>query len=494
MKKIIPLLCCLASCILVSAQTATYKELYRPAYHFSPATNWTNDPNGLVYNNGEYHIFYQHNPFDNRWGHMTWGHAVSKDLVHWQHLPLAIKEEDGIMIFSGTCVVDKNNTSGFGKNGIPPMVAIYTGHTDTNQSQHLAYSIDYGRTWKKYAHNPVLDLHKKDFRDPKVFWYAPKKYWVMIVSLPLEHKMQLYQSKNLLQWSLLSEFGPAGDVTGIWECPDLFQVPVAGEPNKKKWVITNSIGATMQYFVGEFDGATFTNENPAGGIFRPDEGPDFYAGIAYNNLPAAQKPVMIAWANNWGYANDIPTKPWKSAMTMPREMALKKEDDAWIMLVKPVDNIEKLKKEKLVDESVLVTDKKEYDTLGLQLEIEADIQPSAMCGIRVAVGNGHYAEIGYDSTTQKLYIDRSHSTNQSFNKNFEKLAHFETPLKMIDGHIKLRIYVDNSVIEVFANGGEAAMTMQVFPAEDENKAMLFSNNGTATFSNVKIWRMKSAWE
>ena len=181
----------MAACLLAAAQTPTYKEPYRPQFHFSPATNWTNDPNGLVYYKGEYHLFYQHNPFGNTWGHMTWGHAVSKDLVHWTHLPIAIPEENGIMIFSGTCVADTGNTSGFGtKKGDEPMVAIYTGHTATNQSQCLAYSLDKGRTWTKYANNPILDLHKKDFRDPKVFWYAPKKYWVMALVLPDEHKVQ----------------------------------------------------------------------------------------------------------------------------------------------------------------------------------------------------------------------------------------------------------------------------------------------------------------
>lgn len=477
------------------AQTATYKERYRPQYHFSPAINWTNDPNGLVYNNGEYHIFYQNNPFENKWGHMTWGHAVSKDLVHWQHLPAAIKEENGIMIFSGSCVVDKNNTSGLGKKGVAPMIAIYTGHTDTVQAQMLAYSNDNGRTWTKYAHNPILNLHKKDFRDPKVFWYAPKQYWVMAVVLPQDHKVQFYKSKNLLQWDLLSEFGPAGDINGIWECPDMFQVPVASDAATKKWVLTNSISTTMQYFVGEFDGVSFHNENPAGVVLRPDEGPDFYAGITYNNLPAGQKPVMIGWVNNWQYANDIPTTPWKGAMSLPREFTLRKDSLSWTLLQKPVDNIEKLKGELLADESVLVSDKKEYDTVGTQLEIEADMQPSAgTSGVRLAVGNGYYAEVGYDSAAQKLYVDRSHCSNMSFSKNFQNLAYFATPLIIKDNQLTLHIYFDNSIIEVFANNGEAVMTMQVFPANGENSVALFSTGGTATFGNIKIWRMRSAWD
>jgi fructan beta-fructosidase len=482
-------------CVLAHTQTATYKENYRPQYHFSPAVNWTNDPNGLVYSNGEYHIFYQYNPFDNKWGHMTWGHAVSKDLVHWKHLPPAIKEENGIMIFSGTCVVDKNNTSGLGKAGKGPMVAIYTGHTDTIQSQMLAYSNDNGRTWTKYSHNPILNLHKKDFRDPQVFWYEPKKYWVMIVSLPIEHKVQLYKSKNLLQWTFLSEFGPAGDVSGIWECPALFQVPLADDAAKKKWVLTNSISSTMQYFVGEFDGTTFQNETPADTILRPDEGPDFYAGIVYNQLPAAQKPVMIAWANNWQYANDIPTYPWKGAMTLPRELTLEKNEDKWLLKQKPVDNIEKLKGQLLADESVLVTDHKTYDTVGRQLEIETEFRPSAgVSGIKLAVGDGNYVEIGYDAYAKKLYMDRSHCISHSVNKNYDRLARFETSLALDDSIISLHIYFDNSIIEVFANDGTTNMTMQVFPAENDNGVQLFSSGGTATFDKIRMWKMKSAWE
>ncbi len=239
-----------------------YKEPFRPQYHFTTEKNWINDPNGLVYFDGEYHLFYQHNPFGNTWGHMTWGHAVSTDLVSWKHLPLAIREENGIMIFSGTVVVDEKNSSGFaGKSGKVPMVAIYTGHQEgLNQSQHIAYSLDKGRTWTKYAKNPVLDLGKKDFRDPKVFWYEPEKKWVMVVALPLEKKIQFYRSPNLLDWTYMSDFGPAGDTTGIWECPDLFQVPVNNNRKESKWVLMHSPAPYMQYFVGEFDGTRFKNE------------------------------------------------------------------------------------------------------------------------------------------------------------------------------------------------------------------------------------------
>ena len=343
-KKFCGLLILFVTSMIIVAQPNLYTEKYRPRFHFSPAKNWTNDPNGLVYFDGEYHLFYQYNPYGNKWGHMSWGHAVSADLLHWKHLPLAIPEKDSVMIFSGSAVVDKNNSSGFSnKHGQTPMVAIYTAHISDSskpdnyrQEQHIAYSLDKGRSWTKYSGNPVLDLHKKDFRDPKVFWYDKDKKWIMAVVLPHEHIVQFYSSHNLKEWTYLSDFGPAGDATNIWECPDLLQVPVEDNPGKMKWVLLNSQQTTMQYFVGEFDGTKFINENPANKIFRPDYGPDYYAAITYNNLPASQLPVFLGWANNWSYANDIPTFPWKSAMALPRSLSLKKFDSEWTLVQRPI--------------------------------------------------------------------------------------------------------------------------------------------------------------
>src|SRR5438270_2206233 len=213
-----------------------YREPWRPQFHFTPAKNWMNDPNGMVYYDGEYHLFYQYNPSGDKWGHMSWGHAVSRDLVHWEHLPVALREENDIMIFSGSAVVDWKNTSDFGKDGKPPLVAIYTGHYTKKplQNQHFAYSNDGGRTWTKYAGNPVLDIQAKDFRDPKVLWHEPSQRWVMAVAWPVERKVRFYASPDLKDWTHRSDFGPAGSVEGIWECPDLFPLAVDG---KTKWVL-----------------------------------------------------------------------------------------------------------------------------------------------------------------------------------------------------------------------------------------------------------------
>jgi fructan beta-fructosidase len=482
--------------LMANAQNKLYTEQYRPQFHFSPATNWCNDPNGLVYNNGTYHLFYQHNPFGNQWGHMTWAHATSKDLLHWKHLPIAIPEENGVMIFSGTCIVDKNNTSGFGKAGKVPMVALYTGHIENvNQSQHIAYSLDDGITWIKYANNPVLDLHKKDFRDPKIFWHPQKKYWVMALMFPVEHIVQFYSSKNLKEWNHLSDFGPAGDTSGVWECPDLTEVPVEGMAGKKKWLLQTSQNASMQYFVGEFDGISFKNENPADKIYRPDYGPDYYAAITYNQLPAAHLPTAIGWVNNWNYANEIPTTPWKSAMALPRNLGVKKINEEWVLIQKPVALTSSLRKKIFALQNEWVTDKKVLPVKSKQFEMEFSIEPAiaSVSGVQLAVGDSTYFEIGYDAAKQLFYIDRSKSGNTAFNENFKNLSRFEKVILLKNKKLQLQIYCDNSIVEVFVNGGKAVFTAQIFTGEKDNGIALFSTGGKSGFSNLGLWEMKSVW-
>jgi len=477
-------------------QTELYHEQYRPQFHFTPKTKWTNDPNGLVYYKGQYHLFYQHNPFGNVWGHMSWGHAVSKDLIHWKHLPVAIPEGKEGMIFSGTCVADINNTSGFGKVGKVPLIAVYTSHVeDVNQSQHLAYSLDDGLTWTKYEKNPILDLHKKDFRDPKIFRYPPKNYWVMAVMLPVEHIVQFYSSKNLKEWNLLSEFGPAGDTTGVWECPDLTQVPVEGQPGKKKWLLQMSMNGAMQYFVGEFDGVNFKNENPPNKIYRPDYGPDYYAGICYGQLPSNHKPVSIGWLNNWNYANDIPTTPWKGAMSIPRTLSVKKLNREWILIQKPYEKISSLRELKYFRKNQNIEKYINLPVISQQCEIDAELKAStgSITGIRLANGNEHYFEVGYDTEKKILYIDRSKSGDQSFSKNFEKLNRFEILYLLAGETIKFQIFFDKSIVEVFVNGGERVFTAQIFPGEFESKIELFSDNNSSTAISYSVHKLRSIW-
>ncbi|MFM9589381.1 GH32 C-terminal domain-containing protein [Streptomyces scabiei] len=302
--------CTLSAALLApqasAADAPPYSETYRPQFHFTPEKNWMNDPNGLVYYKGEYHLFYQYNPSGDGWGDMSWGHAVSTDLVHWQELPLALSHDDKEMVFSGSAVVDENNTTGFGTKKNPPMVAIYTRHDKSTgiQSQALAYSTDLGRTWTRYQGNPVIDIGSKDFRDPKVQWYAPTQSWLMTVSLSAEHRVRFYSSKNLKDWTRLSDFGPAGATGGVWECPDLFPLPVDGDKGNIKWVLVVNInpggiagGSAAQYFIGDFDGTKFTAEDdgtytpPAGTVVQGFEDSGFgtwtATGTAFGPGPAA---------------------------------------------------------------------------------------------------------------------------------------------------------------------------------------------------------------
>lgn len=311
---------------LKGSDAVSYREMFRPQFHFTPEKNWMNDPNGLVYFDGEYHLFYQYNPFGDKWGHMSWGHAVSRDLVQWQHLPLALPEEGGVMIFSGSAVVDEKNTSGFGRDGKPPMVAVYTGYHPAGgrQDQRIAYSTDRGRTWTKYSGNPVIDIKSTDFRDPKVFWYEPGKRWIMAVVLAAERKVSFYASADLKRWTHLSDFGPAGAIGGAWECPDLFELPVDGKPGLKKWGLIVNVnpggvagGSGAQYFVGSFDGTRFSADEevrtipaPMGEIVANFEGASYdgwtATGTAFGSGPARawrDGVALVIGANGTGLVN-----------------------------------------------------------------------------------------------------------------------------------------------------------------------------------------------
>ncbi|MEJ0106423.1 MAG: glycoside hydrolase family 32 protein, partial [Bacteroidota bacterium] len=484
----------LALCIVSSALSAQksndslYKERYRPQFHFSPAKNWTNDPNGLVYFKGEYHLFYQYNPFGNTWGHMSWGHAVSKDLISWKHLPVAIPEEGNTMIFSGSCVVDKNNTAGFAtKPGQTAMVAVYTGHINHGnlkpdsilQNQHIAYSLDNGRTWKKYKGNPVLDMKRTDFRDPKVFWYEKEKKWIMSVVFPQEHIVQFYSSPDLKQWTFLSDFGPTGDTNGIWECSDLLQVPVKRKPGEYKWVLLNSVSTTMQYFIGEFDGKLFRNENYDGQIIRPDYGADFYAGITFNNLPAGASPVLIGWANNWSYAGALPTFPWRGTMSIPRTLSVAELNGQWVLLEEPVAALKNYRLKQTQFDNIQFTGARQLPVQGQQMEMEIIMDPGRddSCGIKLAVGNGKYFTIGYSEQSQSLYIDRTNSGDTGFHPEFKNWLKTNVKIEENNNKIKLHIFFDRSIIEIFADDGQVVITEQLFPDEKSKAVVLISKNG-----------------
>ncbi len=492
----------------------SYREPFRPQFHFTPARNWMNDPNGLVHYDGEYHLFYQYNPFGIRWGHMSWGHAVSPDLVHWRHLPVAIPEAGGVMAFSGSAVVDWNNTSGFGSPGQPPLVAVYTGHrpADEIQSQYVAYSTDRGRSWTVWEGNPVLDPGWKDFRDPKVFWYAPDQRWVMVVALSAQQKVHFYGSPDLKQWELLGEFGPAGAVDGLWECPDLFPLAVDGEPGRTKWVLEVDLGDNAvaggsggQYFAGEFDGRTFRAE-PLGASAWAGPGPaqwvdygaDFYAPISWSDVPASDgRRLWVGWMNNWKYAQDIPTEPWRSAQSVPRSLSLSTVGDGLRLRQTPVRELEQLRGAEFsmpgrqLENEALALSESGLEAASAEIVAVFETGSAERFGLRVRTGAGERTEVGYDAEAGELYLDRSQSGRSEFSDVFA--ARHAGPLPAADGVVKLHLFVDWSSVEVFGNDGLTVITDQVFPRPDSTGLEVFAEGGGATLLSLRVWQLKSAW-
>ena len=493
-----------------------YQEPWRPQFHFTPDTNWMNDPNGMVFYDGEYHLFYQFNPFGDKWGHMSWGHAVSRDLVRWEHLPVALYEKNDVMIFSGSAVVDWKNTSGFGRDGKPPMVAIYTGHYTKKplQNQHIAFSNDRGRTWTKFAGNPVLDLGEKDFRDPKVMWHEPTKRWVMTVSWPAHRKVRLYSSPNLKDWTHLSDFGPAGSTKGIWECPDLFRVPIERDasvnPNSNivnpQWVLIVNVGSGApaggsgcQYFVGDFDGKVFT---PARATNEPalwaDWGPDFYAAVSWSDIPKRDgRRLWLGWMSNWEYANDVPTSPWRSAMSLPRELTLRTAADGWRLVQRPVKELKTLRGKRAQFALKSTTGQADLSKLGVAtadlFELEADLQPSAdaVFALKLRTGAGEETVLRVDVPNRELTLDRTRSGKVDFHGRFA--GSYRAPVRLIDGRLKLRLFVDTSSVEVFVNDGETVQTSLLLPSADARHLELEVAHGTLQRANFNVWQLKSAW-
>ncbi len=489
MHKLLPLLilgALLIGCSSSDKETTTATPAdYRPAYHYAPAKNWVNDPNGLVYLDGEYHLFYQYNPLGDTWGHMSWGHAVSKDLKTWEELPVALKEYTNAdstetMIFSGCAVVDSLNTSGFFAPGFKKgLVAIYTSHVHKGgegvvQHQSLAYSADKGRTWTYYAKNPVLDIGLKDFRDPNVFWYKGK--WKMVVAKPLEYKVQLYESDSLKNWKLLSEFGKMGDVAKIWECPSLFRVPVE-DTLTEKWVMMISSAAEdteftgMQYFVGDFDGKKFTPQKQDG-VFRVDLGKDFYAAIPFNNLPPAQpQPVIMGWVNNWVYANKIPTEGFRGMFSLPRALSLYQQDGVYRLRQKPIFKDKLPVRTLTMKASDLAAGvEMKLDGNSYRVELTVELAETKDFELKLLNNEAEVSLLDYEVATGKLTFDRTKSGKVAFHEKFPSVESMTVLPE--NGQLKLAIFVDNSVVEIYANNGKAVLTSLVFPTKSKGLVVI----------------------
>lgn len=651
-----------------AASADYYAEPFRPQFHFTPERNWMNDPNGMVYYEGEYHLFYQFNPFGDKWGHMSWGHAVSRDLLHWRHLPVALAEENGVMIFSGSAVVDWKNTSGFGQDGKPPLVAIYTGHYTEKplQNQQIAFSNDKGRTWTKYDGNPVLDIGAKDFRDPKVMWHEQTKRWVMTVAMPNEHQVRFYGSPNLKEWTLLSEFGPAGATGGVWECPDLFELPVEGT-KEKRWVLVVNLnpgslagGSGGQYFIGQFDGrrfvadqdslgqptpafvpdgkiiadfeggtygdwkvtgeafgpgpakGKFSNQNPVDGYqgsrlvnsffngdqttgtltspefevtqpfldfligggahketrmdlwvdgkivrtisgddnerlawrswsvrefmgkpaklqivdehkggwghinvdqimladapVRPasepalwfDYGKDYYAAVSWSDVPKSDgRRLWLGWMSNWDYAQDVPTSPWRSAMSIPREVGLRKTAGDIRLVQQPVRELAKLRGQHqrfkggdvTAANAWLVKNKVVGDRLEIVVELEA--AATGMQGVKVLKGATEETVVGVDRDNGRVFVDRTRSGRVDFHPKFSGVQ--DAPLAPRGSKVKLHVFVDACSVEVFVNNGETVFTELVLPSAASRGVEFFGPASGAKIDSINVWKLKSCW-
>lgn len=471
MKKILLILgYCMANTI-TNGQTM-YHEPYRPQIHFSPKEHWVNDPNGMVYYKGVYHLFFQYYPGASVWGPMHWGHATSKDLVHWEQQPIALYPDTLGYIFSGSAVVDEKNTSGFGKNGQPPLVAIYTNHNADGekakrndfQTQSIAYSLDEGKSWTKYAMNPVIkNPGVTDFRDPKVSWFAAQKKWVM--TLATKDRITFYSSPNLKDWKKESEFGEKlGSHGGVWECPDLFQL---NDNGKKVWVLIVNIGSGApnggsgtQYFVGDFDGTTFTPNSTKTKWL--DYGPDDYAGITWSNT--GDRKIFIGWMSNWQYANLVPTTKWRNAMTIPRELNIRHVEDEILVASEPVKELNGIQSKSIIKENITINknDVIDQNKFGNIYPCKLKVSINQLKDFAIILSNDVAEKIiiGFDKGKNEFYIDRTNAGNTNFEKGFG-VKHI-VPRFTKSNKTNLTLIVDESSIELFADGGLSNLTSLYF--------------------------------
>lgn len=511
-------------------------DYYRPVYHHTPSYGWMNDANGLVYKDGEYHLYYQYNPYGSKWGNMHWGHSLSRDLVHWQRLSPAIARDTMGHIFSGSAIVDFNNSAGFGKDAI---IAFYTSHSDKyGELQCMAYSTDNGRTYTKYEGNPILKPFDslKDFRDPKVFWYAPSSAWYMIVSADKE--MRFYRSTDLKKWQYMSAFGKDyGAQPNQFECPDFFPLTIDG---KEKYVMIVNInpgclfgGSATEYFIGNFDGKKFTPDTSPSTVKWLDFGKDHYATVTFSNTPG--RVIAMPWISNWQYANETPIQQYRGANGLPRELSLYRQNGQLYVAANVASEVRKLRKDTVCVSSLFVTGKRKkigakaideilHFSEGI-FELEADLTPTGCHGkVGISLHNAQKEEvlIYLDLDKQRLVMDRTKSGLTDFGKkakphdielNYDKqhkgkdgrtlreknsinyindfaLATW-APLHLLNGKTyHLDIFVDKCSVEIFVDGGRIAMTNLVFPTQPYTSASLYTTRGKAKLDNIKVYSLQ----
>ena len=489
----------------VSAQAVKMNpaEMHRPQIHFSPKAHWINDPNGMVYHNGIYHLFFQYYPDSTNWGPMHWGHATSSDLVHWKEQPIALYPDSLGYIFSGSAVVDKNNTSGLGKNGKAPLVAIFTHHDPVGekqkridfQNQSIAFSVDDGKTWTKYAHNPVLkNPGISDFRDPKVMWYEAQKKWVM--TLATKDHITFYSSPDLKNWIKESEFGKEiGSHGGVWECPDLF---VLDDNGKKVWVLIVNLnpggpngGSSTQYFLGDFDGKTFTSSHTDTRWL--DYGPDDYAGITWSNT--GNRKIFLGWMSNWMYANLVPTKTWRNATTLPRELKLAHSGKDLLIASQPVKELSKIQSKPVIVQNFRVSNDidlaKKTGRVKFPCRLNINLEEVKDISLIIANDAGEELVIGYDKEKNQYFIDRSRAGQADFHKEFA--ARHVAPRLTGKSKMNISLLIDVSSVELFADDGLTVMTSVFFPGKLYNKIIIRSADA-ANIKKLEYISLKSIWK
>ncbi len=502
-------------------------DYYRPVYHHTPSYGWMNDANGMFYKDGVWNLYYQYNPYGSKWGNMHWGHAVSRDLFHWTEKPAALARDTMGHIFSGSSVVDVNNTAGYGPGAI---IAFYTSASEKNgQIQCMAYSTDNGLTFTKYEDNPILTPFDglANFRDPKVFWYAPKQCWFMIVSADKE--MRFYKSHNLKDWTYISAFGKGyGAQPNQFECPDFFPMTVNG---KQKWVMIVNInpgcmfgGSATEYFVGDFDGKTFTCDDTPDVAKFLDYGKDHYATVTFYNAPDGRI-VALPWMSNWQYANVTPIKQYRGANALPRDLKLYEKDGEYYVAADASKEVKRLRKQEKTVGSFTgaKTLKNLFAKSDGAFEIECDVTPNAadIAGIDISNSKGEVTKVYFDMQAKRLVMNRTQSGLTDFGKlaepheiereydlhehrgnntpmrqqnsvNYQNDFALGTwgPLALCNGKTyHLHIFVDNCSVEAFVDGGRIAMTNLVFPTKPYNNLRFYSVGGQASFKNVKVYKL-----
>ena len=474
-------------------------DVYRPAFHFTPPSNWMNDPNGLVYFEGEYHLFYQYHPNGTTWGPMHWGHAVSTNLIHWQHLPIALYPDENGMIFSGSAVVDMNNTAGFGEN---TLVAIFTYNLDHTESQNLAYSTDRGRTWTKYAGNPVIinSENLKDFRDPKVFWC--NDCWVM--ALAAGKSVYFYRSVDLKHWDKTGIFGNGeyGSTKGVWETPDLFKLKVDSTP-ETRWVLTVGVGqggpsegSGTQYFIGNFNGENFVSENSKETILWVDHGADYYASQSWNNEPTGRC-IMLAWMSNWLYAREVPSQGWRGVFALPREVTLTRTDNGLRLLQSPIRELHTLREKMCSLENHQVTPGENplgglhADAFELITEVKVESKTEEF-GFRVRKGEGEQTTISCNVKAGKVFVERNSSGIVNFHETFS--AVHPAPIELKDNTLRLQLFVDHCSVEVFLNDGLVCLSHLIYPSANSDELEFFTVGGEALLNSLDIYKLTAGMD